>query len=432
MKKSLLLIASVVCLNLFVAAQTEGLTWPMVKSSVEKSDKNIENPKKNTKSATWVKRFRDYMDLFTYDIQGIQVGMDIKLIPSAKLSSPISQRVENGYNVVSYDRIDFLVKDGKLDRWVRTEEIAKTSLLTAIEAAKKAKELDPATKFDQQKMDIANYYARLVAGFRYDDENYDECLTYFKAAYDVTLILGQVDTILIKNCGLVAKLAKQYDEAIFFLEKAEQIGGGAPIAHEIAILHLEQGDTAKALTVLKTGVEKYKEDATGLLIEMINIYLKTNEQQKALEYLDLAIKNEPTNASYYFAKGVALGNMQKMDEAEATYKKGLEIDSNNSDINFNLGALYNQKAAAAYEKANKEKSDKLYAQYKKEAENYIATSIPYLEKVLELIESGKVELTAENIGVYEVLKESYGKLNMMDKYNGIKQKIEDIRNKNQG
>jgi len=430
MKKTLFLIASVICLNMFAIAQDEGLTWPMVKSSVEKSDKNIENPKKNIKASTWVRRFRDYVDLYTYDIAGIQVGMDMNLIPSAKGGeAPIAQKVENGYNVISYDRIDYLVKDGKVKKWVRTSDDVKDALITAVAAAKKAKEIDKEAKLEQTKLDIANYYTRLVASFKYDESDYEGSLKYFKAAYDVTVVMDKVDTVLIKNCGIVAKQAKKYDEAIFFFEEAEKIGGGASIVYEIAKLRLEEGDTTKALTLLKDGISKYPEESNSLLIEMINIYLNKNEQEKALEFLNLALEKEPKNPSFYFAKGVALGNMKKFDDAEATYKKGLEIEPENSDLNFNLGALYNQKAATAYEKANNEKSDKLYNQYKKEAEDNIAKSIPYLEKVLNAIESGKVEMTNENIGVYDVLKESYGKLNMMDKYNEIKQKIEDIRNR---
>ena len=39
---------------------------------------------------------------------------------------------------------------------------------------------------------------------------------------------------------------------------------------------------------------------------MVDLYMKLNKNEEALKYLDMAIQQDPTNVTYYFAKGALL------------------------------------------------------------------------------------------------------------------------------
>lgn len=435
MKKTLFIIIAAFCFNLATTAQeSTGLTWDMVISAAEKSDKNIVNEKKNLKASTWKKCYVDYWDLYRFDLNLISPGFESNLIVGAMKKSPLNQKIENGYEIMTFDRIKYYIKQGKVESWERVNFPKEKPLLTAVMAAEKAFELDASVKIDTLELQNLKYYCNLEANFAYSKDDYKTSFEYFEGMQRVQKLLGTVhkpfgliDTAAIRNCGIVAKQAKMYDEAMKYFNMSAELENNADFIAEIGNILKLQGDTAKAVSVLKEGVEKYPSTSEGILVQIINIYIEQKKLGEALDYINLAIQNNPSNATYYFAKGVALDNDGKPNEALEVYLKGLELDPENEDINFNIAVVYRALAQKKYDQANEEKSDKLYKQYKAEADGFMKSSIPYLEKVLELIETGKVKLSKENAMVYDALKETYFKLNMMDKYKEIKDKIAQVK-----
>jgi stress-induced-phosphoprotein 1 len=61
-------------------------------------------------------------------------------------------------------------------------------------------------------------------------------------------------------------------------------------------------------------------------------YINLNNFQKALEDAEQCIKIKPDWAKGYLRKGMAEFKLDKLEEAAETYKKGLEIDPNNTEI----------------------------------------------------------------------------------------------------
>ncbi len=96
----------------------------------------------------------------------------------------------------------------------------------------------------------------------------------------------------------------------------------------LASEYLQVGDSTKFMEVLYLGAEKFPE-SKYFIPNLINIYIRQGEHEKAMEYLDKAIANDPANACELNSVKAALLIEQKdYAAAEAEYNKALEQDPN--------------------------------------------------------------------------------------------------------
>jgi tetratricopeptide (TPR) repeat protein len=70
--------------------------------------------------------------------------------------------------------------------------------------------------------------------------------------------------------------------------------------------------------------------------------------------------------------------------AEASYKKAVELDANNFDATYNLGALYFNKGVKMNEAANMIDDTKKFEAAKAEADKVFDQSLPILEKAYSI------------------------------------------------
>jgi tetratricopeptide (TPR) repeat protein len=95
---------------------------------------------------------------------------------------------------------------------------------------------------------------------------------------------------------------------------------------------------------------------------------------------------EPTDFSLYFAEGTLHDRLNNFEEAEKSYKKSIELNSEYYDALFNLGALYFNAGVELLEQANKvparevEKYDELI----EKSNVKFRLSIPYIERAYEV------------------------------------------------
>jgi tetratricopeptide (TPR) repeat protein len=83
--------------------------------------------------------------------------------------------------------------------------------------------------------------------------------------------------------------------------------------------------------------------------------------------------------------------MNNVGEAEKAYIKAVELKPDYFEANYNLGALYVNQAAQIIDEANKLplSATKEYDALKKQADDILAKSIPYLETASSLDPSDK-------------------------------------------
>jgi len=312
------------------------------------------------------------------------------------------------------------------------KKLANDPLATALESYKKALELDEKGK-DANAVKIS--LTLLISDFTdqavkaFNENKYESALASFKNILEIQDLpvmqeadqKASVDTVIIFNAGLAAYNAEKYDEAVKYYTEAAKYGyNGARTFELIGASYLNLQDTAKALTALQDGFEKYPENS-AIMVTMINIYLNANKVDEAMKYLNLAIKQDEGNASFYFARGSLYDKISQPDSAIIAYKKAIELKPDYFDAYYNLGAIYYNQGVKQVETANSIPSNQpdKYEVEKNKADDYFKQAIPYMEKASEV--------NPEDTYSLESLKTLYYRLKMMDKFDEVNKKLEDLK-----
>jgi len=312
------------------------------------------------------------------------------------------------------------------------QKLAENPLQIAYDSYKKAIVLDEKQKLNNAlkislTMMNTDFINKAVADFQ--KKNYNEALTCFKNILEIdNLPIMQekdkpaaIDTTIIYNAALAAFNAEKYDEAIKYYEDAAKYGYKGSNTYElIAQCYLNKKDTLNTIEVLHKGFEKYPE-SNSILITMINIYLATNKLDDAIKYLDIAIKQDPGNATFYFARGSLYDKTKQTDLAIKAYSKAIELNPKYFDAYYNLGAIYYNKGVEQVDIANSVPTNnaKQYEIEKKKADDQFKVSIPFMEKASEINPKDTYSL--------ESLKTLYYRLKMMDKFDEVNKKLEDLK-----
>jgi Tfp pilus assembly protein PilF len=322
--------------------------------------------------------------------------------------------------------------------------LAPDAINIAFEALKKARELDVKGEF---KSEIAARLAALGGEFfnqgiaSFTDEknpnNYDDALPYFEKAISISKDNQTVDTMAYYGAALCLEKKAIKDKAFLdnAIEKYEFLRSikmkEASMYTSLANLYKEKGDIDKAAAVLEEGKTVFPGNS-DLVITEANIYISTNNHEKAINSLKSAQEKEPNNVSVRYAIGVTydlLKNDTKLPEADRAkyfnsavdaYKQTIELDGNYFDALFNLGALFFNKGGDVINEANKlpisetAKYDKMIA----DGNDYLNQALPYLEKCATLQPADKSTLLS--------LKEIYTRLNKTEKVAEMKQRLENL------
>ncbi len=308
------------------------------------------------------------------------------------------------------------------------KNLAADPLTTAVESYTKALELDEAgknakslkIKFTLLISDLTN---QAVNGF--NEENFEVALKSFEQVMDIQNLPlmkedspDAVDTVIIFNSALAAYNAQDYDKAIkYYKEAAKYDYNGARTYLLIASSYEMQKDTIGCLETLKEGFKKYPED-TGILFKMINIYLETEKTEEAMKNLTLAIEQDPTNASLYFAKGTLHDKVEDTEGAIECYNKSLELNPEDFNSNYNIGAVYYNKGVKQFEIANNITDNDEYEKEKAKADIWFDKALPYMVKCFELND--------KDISTLESLKNLYYRKKEMEKYNDIVNRLNNL------
>ena len=249
--------------------------------------------------------------------------------------------------------------------------------------------------------------------------NYDQATNYFEQAIGVSEIYGSIDTLAIFNAGLSAENAKNYDKAVQYYSKVIELNYPQPLIYSsLSNIYLVEKDTTKAFEVIAQGRAKYPEEF-ALLITETNMYLVAGKTEEAMKNLKQAVVTDPSNPTIHYAVGASYDQMGIKEEAIQAYTKAIELKPDFFEPNYNLGALYVNKAAEILNEANKLKlNDPNYDVMKNQADEFLSTSLPYLEKATSLDPKDQSTLLA--------LKEIYTRLGMYEKLKEVNTKLSEL------
>jgi tetratricopeptide (TPR) repeat protein len=301
----------------------------------------------------------------------------------------------------------------------------------AVESYLKANELDTkgSYKVENVKALGALQGQSLNAGNdAFTAKNYDEAIARYGVSERIAKAFGQVDTNAIFNSALAYESKGDAAGAIKRYKEALEVGYNKPeVFRYIAGLQRKGNDLNAAITTMKEGRTRFPENKDLILDEM-SYLLAADRSEEAEATVALAIQQDPNNAVLYSVQGSLFDKKASAateakdeaamntwyDKAEQAYKSSIEKDPKYFDAYFNIGVLYNNRAAFEYEKCNAIKSDTEYMKCKKVADDIYLKAVPYFEKAHEM--------DAKDAQTMQQLMKLYAKTGDQAKYEAMKAK----------
>ena len=301
----------------------------------------------------------------------------------------------------------------------------------AVESYLKANELDTkgSYKVENVKALGALQGQSLNAGNdAFTAKNYDEAIARYAVSERIAKAFGQVDTNAIFNSALAYESKGDAAGAIKRYQEALAVGYNKPeIYRYISGLQRKGNDLNAAIATVKEGRAKFP-DNKDLILDEMSYLLAADRSEEAEGSVALAIEKDPNNAVLYSVQGSLFDKkasaatdakdevaMNKWyDKAEQAYKSSIEKDPMYFDAYFNIGVLYNNRAAFEYEKCNAIKSDTEYMKCKKVADDIYLKAVPYFEKAHEM--------DPKDAQTMQQLMKLYAKTGDQAKYEAIKAK----------
>lgn len=308
----------------------------------------------------------------------------------------------------------------------------------SIDSYKKAVEFDPKKEyFDDILAKLNwqrnNYYNAAVEA--YNKREYKDAMSNFAKGAEVIEASGIADTLSLLNAATCASLANEKAAAKdYYLKLIKGNYKSLNLYVALSDIYRQEQDSANALKYVRMGQKEYQNDLRLLLTET-NIYLTFNDTKKALTNLEIARKKDSSNYSVYFALGTIYDNLsndstkteavrsEAFDHAIRTYKEALRLNPEYFEANYNLGAMFVNKAAGINDEANRLPLDATaqFDKLKKEADSYLEKALPYLEKASVL--------QPDDLNTLYSLKQIYARTNHNDKLKDIQDKINEAQQK---
>ena len=149
------------------------------------------------------------------------------------------------------------------------------------------------------------------------------------------------------NRGLALLAAGNPAAAAEPLQRAIDTGAESAEAYiYLGRIYLSSQDRADdALTVLEQGRELFP-DNEELQTELLNAYVRAGQTDRAIGAYEARITAEPDNPLYRYNYGSLLLQAERYDEAIEQLEQAIELDAQNANAYYNLGAAYQNKAAS--------------------------------------------------------------------------------------
>ena len=227
-----------------------------------------------------------------------------------------------------------------------------------------------------------------VAIDKYNEGDYRTSLTLYDKIFEIVpfdeedqLKRGNItkETILYNSFFSSNKL-KDDNKSKELLQRLIDINFNEPAIYiHMSDIYKREENIEKAIEYLSLGREMFEEDQSIINTE-INLYIELGRTDELVTKLGEAINLDPENSLLYFNRGTIYDQQGKLENAESDYLKSIELDPSSFGSNYNIGALFFNKAVELNNSANSTSDDKKYRSLKKQADVYFNKGLPYLEE----------------------------------------------------
>ena len=420
-----ILIALAILLSVQVAdAQVKAID--SAKKAVEAAEEAAQNPKKNTKVATWLKVATSYMAAYEAPAGNALLNtprMQLQMMMAGEKPVSVEEAIVDGatYRKEVYTNKNLYFDPMDILRIVEvTQPVYADPLAKALEAYAKAYEVDASKS---KEKDIKAGIQTIAEKYFIDGMNQYSLNNYTKsaellvkaAAASETAPNSVVDTTSLYNAGYIFWATKDYESAKKYFERClaeNYYYENGEVFAKLGEVYFNLGNNAKGVEILETGFVKFPH-SQSILIGLINYYLNSGENADRLfELIAEAKKNEPNNVSLYYVEGNIYKQLGQNEKAIEAYKACATVDPNYDFGYHGQGVLYYDMAVKLSEKAAEELDDAKYAAMVKEYEQYLINAIEPFEKAFEVTANPDVKMNCA-----EYLKNIYYRFSSVeDKY----------------
>ncbi len=277
----------------------------------------------------------------------------------------------------------------------------------------------------------ANHPFYINGGVYYNEQgDYGKATDFFEIYWDIPslpMFADQKDAFLIDSTFQTIKYyaiitaiqGGQHERALAMLQRAADepfVENSAykesDIYELMASEYINLGDTAQYVEALRQGANRFP-DSNYFVTNLVNVFIRNGESDKAIEYLDQAIANDPSNAcDLNSVKGALLAESGDYEGAETEYRKALAQDPNceraleNLARNFIIQAQnIKEETAVLTNRQQQVENDKLTVELYQQ-------SLPLLEKLEESLK-GRSASESEINGALLLLRNVYYNLSVL-------------------
>ncbi len=215
-------------------------------------------------------------------------------------------------------------EDGFEKREVKKTSLYPDQLYLAYSSYERALELDLRKRLLSS---ISQKYYRLSNDFRnlgerhFMNGDYEEAFRAFEHAMLVNnseLIPEDIDTSLIYNTALAAYESQNWDKAIAYFGGLHEQGHDPATSLLLYSALMESGDSSRAEEVLMEGLEIYQYE-NQIVAYVINLYAQSGRDEQALSIVQDAIKRDPENYRFLWARGLVYRRMGEREKAVESF-----------------------------------------------------------------------------------------------------------------
>ncbi|ACU62874.1 tetratricopeptide repeat protein [Chitinophaga pinensis] len=353
---------------------------------------------------------------------------------------------------------------GKIFEAVATDKKDPQQAIEAFEAYKKA--LDINAKLPEALLEMNqrmfNLYATVGnAGYgNLNDQKWDSAFVHFRDAFSIAEYyngknLGgsiPTDTSMTFYAGYAANQAGKKDDALPFLRKAADLQFKAEPALYVILAQTyeEKGDNANWIKTIEEAKAMFPKDKRFNDMEMI-YYSKTGKTAELLGMLEKKMSENPNDFQTMLDYGIRVDNLanprsdgkeeaakpanydELMTKAENAYKKAIELKADDATANFQLGALYFNRAVGFNKELNAMDSKSLNTPKAKELQTKVTglmdQALPFFEKAdTNFSAAGTLEPSDKQTfeSCLYALQKIYAIKNETAKVEAVKKKLESL------
>lgn len=410
--KRLLVLASIATMGVSgTAFGQSGVNESNLMQKVSKAEAATQDPKKNTKAATWITFGDANYNATIAPISSLYRGLsEIDLIYLMGKNDQSTDTVSGiPMTKASYDYVDVYLSNGVVSFWKEKKTINPGGLEKAKDAYMKAYELDKDNAATIKKVQegltkVYNMYKQ-IADNNFTQQNLPVAAAEFAKAYDLLQegVITAADTTSSFNAGLIYAILKDYPNGEKYLSAAlkDGLAKGGDTYYYLNLCYTGEGKNAEAKQVLMDGIKVYPMNSK-LVEGLLAVYAATGEDpNEIIPLVNEAIQNDPKNPELYAGLGRVYDKLGQPDKSIESFKQALALAPDDFATNYNIGLMLIKRG----DEANNALNDKMFTSSESLKAEEDAVNAMYAEALAPLEKAH--ELQPDDITTVELLKNLY-------------------------